>query len=68
MEHRITELEMKLAFQEDTINQLDAVICKQQNKIDKLSKQLSHLLEHAQDTDKSTTKINSLADDVPPHY
>ena len=68
MENRITELEMKIAFQEDTINQLDAVVCQQHDKIDKLSKQLSYLLEQAQDTEKADKSSTSLADDIPPHY
>lgn len=68
MEDRITELEMKVAFQEDTINQLDAVICEQQVKIDLLIKQHRYLLEQAQESSKAGKSSTSLEDDIPPHY
>lgn len=68
MEDRITELEMKVAFQDDTINQLDAVICKQQKQIDLLISQQKQLLGFANDSAKDTKAAPSLMDDIPPHY
>ena len=44
MDKRITELEIKVAYQEDTIQQLDRVICQQQDQIDSLKKQMTQLI------------------------
>lgn len=68
MEDRITELEMKVAFQDDTINQLDAVICKQQKQIDMLISRQKQLFDFANDSAKDTKATSSLTDDIPPHY
>ena len=35
---RIIELETKLSYQEDTITQLNDVVCRQQNQIDEINK------------------------------
>ncbi|HIG79465.1 MAG TPA: SlyX family protein [Cycloclasticus sp.] len=67
MENRITELEIKVAYQEDTVQQLDRVICKQQDQIDSLIKSLTQLSDNAQEPE-ATTSLFSAIDDVPPHY
>ncbi len=67
MENRITELEIKVAYQEDTVQQLDRVICKQQDQIDSLIKSLKQLSDNAQEPE-ATKSLFSAIDDVPPHY
>lgn len=68
MDKRITELEIKVAYQEDTIQQLDSVICRQQDQIDALKKQFKRLTESAQDLSEGSKDNQSLFDDIPPHY
>ena len=69
MENRITELEIKVAYQEDTIQQLDRVICQQQDQLDLLKKQLKQLTESNQDASDGGEKgLLSAIDEVPPHY
>ena len=50
MNERITELEIKVAYQEDTIQQLDSVVCQQQEQIDLLIKQFKQLTQSSQDS------------------
>ncbi len=68
MEKRITELEIKLAYQDDTIQQLDGVICQQQKQIDALEKQLKQLMGSMSDPADGSLEKPSLFDELPPHY
>ncbi len=68
MEKRITELEIKVAYQEDTIQQLDTVVCQQQNQIDALKKQLQQLTDSTKNDSEDSKDGPSLLDEVPPHY
>ncbi|AFT67531.1 MAG: SlyX protein [Cycloclasticus pugetii] len=68
MDERITELEIKVAYQEDTIQQLDRVLCQQQDQIDSLKKQIKELTNRSQDTSTDTKSLFSALDEVPPHY
>ncbi|MEO1888538.1 MAG: SlyX family protein [Cycloclasticus sp.] len=68
MENRITELEIKVAYQEDTIQQLDRVICQLQDQMDLLKKQIRRLLENAHEPNESTGDLQSVIDEAPPHY
>ena len=36
----LADLQMRVAYMDDTIDQLNDIICRQQNQIDRLSKQL----------------------------
>jgi SlyX protein len=68
MDKRITELEIKVAYQEDTIQQLDSVVCKQQDQIDALKKQLIQLSDSTKEISEDIKGSQSPVDDVPPHY
>jgi len=68
MNKRITELEIKVAYQEDTIQQLDSVVCKQQDQIDALKKQLIQLSDSTKEISGDIKGSQSPVDDVPPHY
>jgi SlyX protein len=68
MDKRITELEIKVAYQEDTIQQLDRVVCQQQDQIDSIKKQLEQLNENTQQSSEGETSLFSALDDIPPHY
>jgi SlyX protein len=62
---RIDELEARLAFQDDTIETLNATITAQWLKIDALSRQLAALNDRLRETEASMPKP---ASEPPPHY
>jgi len=63
---RLTELEIKLSFTEDALEQLNAVVVKQQAQIDLLMRQLNELRQ--QQPEAGAPAFRSLRDDLPPHY
>ncbi len=63
---RLTELEIKLSFTEDTLEQLNAVVVKQQAQIDLLMRQLNELRQ--QQPEAGGPAFRSLRDELPPHY
>ena len=67
MDQRITELESRIAFQDDTIQKLNDVLVTQQNQIDKLIVDLKSLNQQVR-----TLSPDLVADPVqetpPPHY
>lgn len=66
IEQRITELEIKASFTEDLLERLDEVIVRQQQQIDSLIRQITHL---NQTTAKAeTAELRCLTADAPPHY
>lgn len=70
-EERIVTIETKLAYQEDTITQLNDVICQQQNQIDALERLTQQLLGRVRDLSDVATQSGggfSSADERPPHY
>lgn len=66
IEHRLTELEIKASFTEDLLERLDEVIVRQQQQIDSLIRQITHLNQTTAKTE--TVELRSLSDNTPPHY
>ncbi len=66
MEKRITELEIKIAFQEDLIEDLNVALADQQNQILKLEKICLLLNEKIRESN-NIESINQEIE-VPPHY
>lgn len=66
MDSRLTELEIKLAFQDDLLDQLNTVVTQQQRQIDELQRCVQQLLEHilANPQQGDTTYKH----EIPPHY
>ncbi len=63
MENRLIELETKVAFQDETIDKLNAVIIEQQKQIDSIIAQLRQLRSQFEnEMDDMPT------DEKPPHY
>ena len=63
----LVELETKVAFQDDTIQKLNDVVCRQQEQIDLLLvkyQELRGLLEVLPDNQPLTAEAN----EAPPHY
>lgn len=65
IEQRLTDLEIKASFSEDTLDRLNAVVVRQQQQIDQLQRELARCLLQAQ---AEGAPLRSLRDDVPPHY
>ena len=62
----MTELEIKAAFTEDLLDQLDQVIVRQQQQIDALAREVSELRQPS--TDGGVRTARSLRDELPPHF
>jgi SlyX protein len=65
-EDRITNLEIKLSFTEDLIEQLNQTIYKQQQQIEFLYRELKSIKEQASSGDGVGN--NGSKDEIPPHY
>ena len=66
MSEEITELEIRVAHLESTLDELNAIVAQQQEQIDRLTRETLHLASIANDGDGI---IRPPADDVPPpHY
>ena len=67
MEKRIIELETKLAYQEDTIEQLNQIVTNQQNELTVLTLSLQKL--HDQVKQMAPSNLASIDQEAPPpHY
>jgi len=66
MEHRVTELEVKLAFAEDLLESLNNTVFRQQERIELLERQLRELRELV--LQSLPAEQRSLRDEIPPHY
>lgn len=66
LEQRITDLEIKASFAEDTVEQLNQVIVRQQEQIDRLIRELVELRNRAAAAEPDG--VRSLRDELPPHY
>jgi len=65
-EERLTDLEIKASFTEDLLDQLNAVIVRQQDQIDRLEREIERLRQ--QPTEPQLGAFRSLRDELPPHY
>lgn len=66
IKQRLTDLEIKASFSEDLVDQLNLVIVRQQQQIDRLTWELAHL--RAQSIAADPGAFRSLRDELPPHY
>jgi predicted TPR repeat methyltransferase/uncharacterized coiled-coil protein SlyX len=66
VEARLVELEIKASYAEDTLDQLNQVIVRQQQQIDALGRELARWREQAAAANPETSR--SLRDELPPHY
>ena len=69
-EARIDELEAKLSFAEDLIDELNRSVFRQQEQLDLLQQQIILLHQHLQSVAQSVTpnETRNLRDELPPHY
>lgn len=65
-QNRLTDLEIKVSYTEHLLEQLDAVVIRQQQQIDALLSEVRRL-RAMQQTD-TVPGMRSLRDELPPHY
>jgi SlyX protein len=68
IEERLMEIETKIAFQEQTIKDLNDVICEQQREIDRLGSICDVLVKRVKELLEFTPGIDAPANEKPPHY
>lgn len=68
LEHRITELEIQSALQEDVIAGLNAMVVELRQTLDLQQDQLRLLYQKMQDRNPDAQEPYSLRDEIPPHY
>lgn len=67
LENRIEELEMKIAFQEQLLDELNHALVQQQFDIDKMQVQLCYMANKLKDFQSSNIASQS-EETPPPHY
>ncbi len=65
-EARLTALEIKASYADDTLDRLNEVIVRQQAQIDLLLREVALLRQHPVAADGP--ELRSLRDERPPHY
>ena len=63
---RLNELEIKASFSEDTLDQLNVVVVRQQQEIDLLRREIQQLKQQA--LERSTDPGGTAGQELPPHY
>ena len=63
---RITELEIKLSFTEDLVEELNRAVARQQEQIELLQAQMRVLFQQIQQM--GPAEKTDLREDIPPHY
>jgi SlyX protein len=66
MEQKIEDLQARLSFQEDTIEQMTNTLVKQQNEMYEIRQMMKHLQK--QMAAIAPSDIDTNTDEVPPHY
>lgn len=65
---RLENVEVKLAYAEQALDTLDAVVARQQRQIDALIAQVVTLKNRVPEGGDQGGAFRSLRDDLPPHY
>ncbi len=66
MEDRINELEIKLSYTEDLLDELNRTVYRQQQQIDLLVNEIRSLRDQVRQAEPGEAR--SLRDEIPPHY
>ncbi len=66
MDKRMAELEVKLSFCEDLLEELNRTVCRQQQQIEQILKELQVLRDQVRASLPADPR--DPADEIPPHY
>ena len=66
VDRRLTELEIKASYADDSLDQLSQIVYRQQQQIDRLERELAQLRQ--QQPEAGGPVFRSLRDELPPHY
>lgn len=66
MDERLTELEIKMGFTEDLVEELNRTVFRQQQQVDALVQEIRALRQQVKSA--PTDEPHSLRDEIPPHY
>ncbi|MDP2833317.1 MAG: SlyX family protein [Pseudomonadota bacterium] len=66
MEARLVEIEIKLSYAEDTLDELNRTVFRQQEQIDRLQQLVIRLSNQLQDM--APAERRDLGEERPPHY
>ncbi|ARB47616.1 SlyX family protein [Alloalcanivorax xenomutans] len=64
---RFLDIETKLAYQEDLVNELNRIVSGQQRSLDELEKVCQRLVERVVELNEEVTALR-IQDAPPPHY
>jgi SlyX protein len=67
-EERLVEIEIRIAFQEQTIKDLNDVVCEQQKEIQRLGSICDALVNKIKESSGFTLGSSAPANEKPPHY
>ena len=67
VESRLAEIEIKLSFTEDLLEELNRTVFRQQQQIEQLQQELRALRQQLQ-TDDASAAPRDPGNEVPPHY
>jgi len=65
-EHRLTEVEIKIAYQEELLQELNKIVAQQQQQLVLLEKTCKMLFEHINSV--HSDKQDNIPEPPPPHY
>jgi len=65
-DERLTQLEIKVCYADDMLDELNALVWRQQQQIDRLVHELLELRQRQ--AEQPGPAFRSLRDDIPPHY
>ena len=67
IDNRLVDLEVKAAYAEDLLDQLNTLVYQQQQQIDALMRELRQLRERLPESGGGAD-VRNLRDEIPPHY
>lgn len=67
-EERLENIETKLSFQEDLVEELNKTVYQQQQKIERLEAMCQSLAQHVQSLSAARNDGGMLTNERPPHY
>ena len=67
-EERLVEIETKIAFQEETIKDLNDVLYEQQQEIERLGSLCDALVKRVKEFSEFAPGVGAPANEKPPHY